>query len=87
MLLFFVSCLSDHMLTNKIVEERYIYDTAYVEVIIEVEKEVVVEVEVDKPLGKLSLRECGLVIVYRARREGRSASGRHGEQVLCEVAV
>ena len=47
----------------------------------------VVEVEVDKPLGKLSLSECGLVVVHRARREGRSASGRHGEQVLGEVAV
>jgi len=47
MLLFLISCLSDHMLTNKIVEERYFYDTAYVEVIVEVEKEVVVEVEVE----------------------------------------
>ncbi len=47
MLLFFISCLSDHMLTNKIVEERYFYDTAYVEVVVEVEKEVIVEVEVE----------------------------------------
>ena len=46
MLLFLISCLSEHMLTNKIVEERIIYDTAYVEVIVEVEKEVEVEVEV-----------------------------------------
>ena len=44
MLLFLVSCLSDHILTNKIVEERVYYDTAYVEVIIEVEKEVEVEI-------------------------------------------
>ncbi len=44
MLLFLVSCLSDHILTNKIVEERIYYDTAYVEVIIEVEKEVEVEI-------------------------------------------
>ena len=46
-LLFLFSCISDQMLTNKIVEERYIYDTAYVEVIVEVEKEVIVEVEVE----------------------------------------
>ena len=46
MLLFLVSCMSESMLTNKIVEERLIYDTAYVEVIVEVEKEVEVEVEV-----------------------------------------
>ena len=44
MLLFLVSCLSDHILTNKIVEERIYYDTAYVEVIIEVEKEVEIEI-------------------------------------------
>ena len=47
MLLFLISCMSDHVLTNKIVEERYIYDTAYVEVVVEVEKEVIVEVEVE----------------------------------------
>ena len=46
MLLFLVSCMSDHVMTNKVVEERLIYDTAYVEVIVEVEKEVIVEVEV-----------------------------------------
>ena len=46
MLLFLVSCMSENMLTNKIIEERLIYDTAYVEVIVEVEKEVEVEVEV-----------------------------------------
>ncbi len=49
LLSFLFSCMSDQMLTNKIVEERYIYDTAYVEVIIEVEKEVEVEVEVEVP--------------------------------------
>jgi len=38
--------MSDSMLTNKIVEERIIYDTAYVEVVIEVEKEVEVIVEI-----------------------------------------
>ena len=46
MLLFLVSCMSENMLTNKIIEERLIYDTAYVEVIVEVEKEVEVEVVV-----------------------------------------
>ena len=46
MLLFLVSCLSEQMLTNKIIEERIIYDTAYVEVIIEVETEVEIEIEV-----------------------------------------
>ena len=50
MLIFLISCLSDQMLTNKIVEERIIYDTAYVEVIIEVEKEVEVEVPENYPL-------------------------------------
>ena len=48
MLLFLISCLSDHYLTNKIVEERIIYDTAYVEVIVEVEKEVEVEVIIEE---------------------------------------
>ena len=46
MLLFLISCVSEQMLTNKVVEERYFYDTAYVEIIVEVEKEVEVEVEV-----------------------------------------
>ncbi len=50
MLIFLISCMSDHVLTNKIVEERIIYDTAYVEVIIEVEKEVEVEVPENYPL-------------------------------------
>ena len=50
MLLFLISCLSEHMLTNKIVEERIIYDTAYVEVIVEVEKEVEVVVPENYPL-------------------------------------
>lgn len=50
MLIFLISCMSDNMLTNKIVEERVIYDTAYVEVIIEVEKEVEVEVPENYPL-------------------------------------
>ena len=50
MLLFLISCMSDHVLTNKIVEERVIYDTAYVEVIVEVEKEVEVEVPENYPL-------------------------------------
>ena len=50
MLLFLISCLSDHVLTNKVVEERIIYDTAYVEVIIEVEKEVEVIVPENYPL-------------------------------------
>jgi hypothetical protein len=50
MLLFLVSCLSDHILTNKIIEERILYDTAYVEVIIEVEKEVEVIVPENYPL-------------------------------------
>jgi hypothetical protein len=50
MLLFLISCLSEHMLTNKIVEERIIYDTAYVEVIVEVEKEVEVIVPENYPL-------------------------------------
>ena len=50
MLLFLISCMSDHVLTNKIVEERIIYDTAYVEVIVEVEKEVEVEVPENYPL-------------------------------------
>ena len=40
--------MSDNMLTNKIVEERIIYDTAYVEVIVEVEKEVEVEVIIEE---------------------------------------
>lgn len=40
--------MSDQILTNKIVEERIIYDTAYVEVIVEVEKEV--EVPENYPL-------------------------------------
>lgn len=48
MLLFLVSCLSDHILTNKIIEERILYDTAYVEVIVEVEKEVEVEVIIEE---------------------------------------
>lgn len=48
MLLFLISCLSEHYLTNKIVEERILYDTAYVEVIVEVEKEVEVEVIVEE---------------------------------------
>ena len=50
MLIFLISCMSDNMLTNKIVEERVIYDTAYVEVIVEVEKEVEVEVPENYPL-------------------------------------
>ena len=49
MLLFLIACFSEQMLTNKIIEEKIIYDTAYVEVIIEVEKEVIVEVEIDVP--------------------------------------
>lgn len=48
MLLFLISCLSEHYLTHKIVEERILYDTAYVEVIVEVEKEVEVEVIVEE---------------------------------------
>ena len=44
MLLFLFSCFSDHYLTSKIVEERLIYDTAYVVIHVEVEKEVEVEV-------------------------------------------
>ena len=48
MLLFLISCLSDHILTNKIIEERILYDTAYVEVIVEVEKEVEVEIIVEE---------------------------------------
>jgi len=48
MLLFLISCMSDQMLTNKVVKERIIYDTAYVEVIVEVEKEV--EVPENYPL-------------------------------------
>ena len=50
MLLFLISCLSEHYLTNKIVEERILYDTAYVEVIVEVEKEVEVIVPENYPL-------------------------------------
>ena len=50
MLLFLISCMSEQMLTNKIVEERVIYDTAYVEVIVEVEKEVEVIVPENYPL-------------------------------------
>ena len=50
MLLFLVSCMSEQMLTNKIIEERVYYDTAYVEVIVEVEKEVEVEVPENYPL-------------------------------------
>ena len=50
MLLFLISCMSEQMLTNKIVEERIIYDTAYVEVIVEVEKEVEVIVPENYPL-------------------------------------
>ena len=50
MLFFLVSCMSEHILTNKIIEERVYYDTAYVEVIIEVEKEVEVEVPENYPL-------------------------------------
>jgi hypothetical protein len=46
MLIFLISCINDQMLTNKVVEERVYYDTAYVEVIIETEKEVEVIVEV-----------------------------------------
>jgi len=42
--------MSDSMLTNKIVEERIIYDTAYVEVVVEVEKEIEVEVPENYPL-------------------------------------
>ena len=48
MLLFLVSCLSDHILTNKIIEERILYDTAYVEVVVEIEKEVEVEVIIEE---------------------------------------
>ena len=48
MLLFLISCLSDHILTNKIIEEKILYDTAYVEIIVEVEKEVEVEVIVEE---------------------------------------
>ena len=48
MLLFLISCLSEHYLTHKIVEERILYDTAYVEVIVEIEKEVEVEVIVEE---------------------------------------
>ena len=48
MLLFLISCMSEQMLTNKIIEERIIYDTAYVEVVVEVEKEVEVEVIVEE---------------------------------------
>lgn len=48
MLLFLISCMSDQMLTNRVVKERVIYDTAYVEVIVEVEKEV--EVPENYPL-------------------------------------
>jgi len=48
MLLYLISCMSDNMLTNKIVEERLIYDTAYIEVIVEVEKEVEVEVIIEE---------------------------------------
>lgn len=40
--------MSDQMLTNRVVKERVIYDTAYVEVIVEVEKEV--EVPENYPL-------------------------------------
>ena len=47
-LFFLFGCMSEQMLTNKIVEERIIYDTAYVEVIVEVEKEVEVEVIVEE---------------------------------------
>ena len=50
MLLFLISCMSEQMLTNKIVEERVIYDTAYVEVVVEVEKEVEVIVPENYPL-------------------------------------
>jgi len=50
MLIFLISCMSDSMLTNKIVEERIIYDTAYVEVVVEVEKEIEVEVPENYPL-------------------------------------
>lgn len=46
MLLFLLSCASDHFMIKEVVEERYLYDTAYVEIIVEVEKEVIVEVEV-----------------------------------------
>ena len=53
MLLFLISCLSEHYLTHKIVEERILYDTAYVEVIVEVEKEV--EVKPKKQYNKKSL--------------------------------
>ncbi len=48
LLFFLFGCLSDHLMTNKIIEERIIYDTAYVEVIVEVEKEVEVEVIVEE---------------------------------------
>ena len=50
MLLFLISCLSEHYLTNKIIEERILYDTAYVEVVVEVEKEVEVIVPENYPL-------------------------------------
>ena len=50
MLLFLISCMSEQMLTNKIIEERIIYDTAYVEVVVEVEKEVEVIVPENYPL-------------------------------------
>lgn len=63
MLIFLISCMSDHVLTNKIVEERIIYDTAYVEVIIEVEKEVEVEVPENYPLGLKRTYNHQLVMV------------------------
>lgn len=49
MLIYLIACLSENMMTNKIVEERIIYDTAYVEVIVEVEVEKEVEVVVEVP--------------------------------------
>ena len=54
MLLFLISCLSDNYLTHKIVEERTIYDTAYVEVVVEIEKEVEVIVPENYPLWSQS---------------------------------
>lgn len=50
MLLFLVSCMSDHFMTSKIIEERLIYDTAYVEVTVEVEVEVEVLVPDEYPV-------------------------------------